>query len=110
AADQHADVADASIAGAQPDRQERAVPDAFGLAVEHAGLIPLHPFLPQLFQRTGVVRAGDRSVADDTLPRAAALLSYAARGDDEPIEFDLGFVKVLLGRRPETPLPLAAGA
>src|SRR5262249_30010294 len=75
----------------------------------HAGLILIHPFLPQLFERTGVVRAGESSIGDEVLPRAAALLSFAARGDDEPIEFDLAFVKVLLGRRPETPVPLAGG-
>lgn len=81
---------------------------AFGFAVDHAGLVLLHPFLPRLFERTGVLRSGEASLGD-ALPRAAALLCMAARGVDEPFEFELGFVKVLLGLRPDTDLPLSSG-
>src|SRR5262249_32649428 len=42
-------------------------------------------------------------------PRAAALLSFAALGADDPIEFELGLIKVLLGLRPDADLPLAPG-
>ena len=86
-----------------------AEPDAFGLTVEHAGLILIHPFLPQLFEHTGLWARGVSRLADESLPRAAALLSYLALGDDYPIEFDLPLIKVLLGLQPETALPLAAG-
>lgn len=90
-------------------RPTSAQSDAFDLTVEYSGLILIHPFLPQLFEQTGLWRPGESRLHDASLPRAAALLSYAARGDDEPIEFDLPLVKVLLGLRPETALPLAAG-
>lgn len=83
--------------------------EAFGVAVEHAGLVLLHPFLPRLFEQTGVLRAGETSLAVDRRPRAAALLSFASRGVDEPIEFELGFIKVLLGLRPDTDLLVSAG-
>ena len=69
----------------------------------------LHPFLPQLFAATGIAASGQTSIATDQLPRAAALLSFAARGDDEPVEWELGFIKILLGLRPETELLVPAG-
>jgi len=96
----------------EPDKARPASavqPDAFGLTVEHAGLILIHPFLPQLFDHTGLWTPGRSRLADESLPRAAALLSYLALGGDDPIEFDLPLVKVLLGLAPETALPLAAG-
>ena len=86
-------------------------PAPFGLAVDHAGLVLLHPFLPLLFERTGVVpaSASHRSLSDDVVPRAAALLSFAARGDDDPFELELGLVKVLLGRRPDASILISSG-
>jgi hypothetical protein len=79
------------------------------VAVDHAGLVLIHPFLPTLFERTGITQTTQRSIAVEALPRAAALLAYAARGDDDPREFELGLIKVLLGLRPETVLLVPAG-
>ena len=44
---------------------------------------------------------GSRALDPAVLPRAAALLAYAALGDDNPLDFELGLIKVLLGLRPE---------
>ena len=41
------------------------------------------------------------------LPAAAALLHGLANGPGRPHEFELGFIKVLLGHAPDTPLPHA---
>jgi hypothetical protein len=85
-------------------------PDQLGVAVDHAGLVILHPFLPRLLQRAGILPpGGEASLAATSLPRAAALLSLAATGADEPFEFELGFVKVLLGLRPDTDLQVSSG-
>jgi len=79
------------------------------VAVDHAGLVLIHPFLPRLFERTGITKTAQRSISPEALPRAAALLAYAARGDDDPREFELGLIKVLLGLRPDTTLLVPAG-
>jgi contractile injection system tape measure protein len=79
------------------------------VAVDHAGLVLIHPFLPRLFERAGIAQTAPRSIAPEALPRAAALLAYAARGDDDPREFELGLIKVLLGLRPDTTLLVPAG-
>lgn len=85
--------------------------EAPGVAVDFAGLVLLHPFLPRFFERTHVVgTANDAELAPDALARAAALLSYAARGIDDPFEFELGFVKVLLGLRHDSEVAIIAGA
>ena len=79
------------------------------VAVDYAGLVLIHPFLPRLFERTGIRQTAQRPIARGALPRAAALLAYAARGDDDPREFELGLIKVLLGLRPDTTLLVPAG-
>ena len=81
----------------------------FATAVPHAGLVLIHPFLPQLFLAAGfeAVRRWDPSAPSTT--RAAALLHFAATGDEEPYELQLGMIKLLLGLAPETPLPVAGG-
>jgi hypothetical protein len=81
-----------------------AVEEAFPASVRCAGLVLLHPFLPKLFESAGLLRAGEPGLSWAELPRAAALLHWLATGRDEVLEFELGFVKVLLGRRPEEPL------
>ncbi|MDR2014702.1 MAG: hypothetical protein LBP99_03645, partial [Azoarcus sp.] len=43
------------------------------------------------------------------LPNAAALLHWMATGSDTPYEFEFSLIKVLLGLRPEDPLPAADG-
>jgi len=60
-------------------------------------------------ERTGVRLSGDAPLPDAALPRAAALLSFASRGADEPFEFELSFIKVLLGLRPDADLQVSSG-
>lgn len=69
----------------------------------------LHPFLPRLFENLGLFRAGEPGFAWAALPRAAALLHALATGRDEVLEFEIGFIKVLLGRPPEEPLLVSGG-
>lgn len=83
-----------------------------GLPVRSAGLVLLHPYLPRLFAALGWV--AERHPAGETfpwaaLPRAAALLNWLATGREEPLEFELGTVKLLLGLRPDDALPVADG-
>ena len=92
-----------------PARDIAADDDLPGLVVGHAGLILLHPFLPRLFERLGVAPHGARALDSGSLARAAALLAYAALGDDQPLDFELGLIKVLLGLRPEAVVLTPAG-
>jgi hypothetical protein len=69
----------------------------------------IHPFLPRLFERTAIALAGERAIGPHALRRAAAVLAYAARGEDAPLEFELGFIKVLLGLDPGEPLLVPPG-
>ncbi|MEO8601074.1 MAG: contractile injection system tape measure protein [bacterium] len=71
----------------------------------HAGLVLLHPFLPQLFAATGMRTTADGSLEPAALPIAATLLCYLATGRSESHDLELPFIKVLLGLRPETELP-----
>lgn len=84
----------------RPDEQQ---------AVQDAGLVLLHPFLPQLFTATGILRDDQRQPDPERLGRAAALLHWLATGRDEVFEFELGIVKPLLGLDPEAPLAVANG-
>lgn len=83
-------------------------PAPAGFVVPAAGLVLLHPYLPRLLDATGLYPAGSRGpLANAALPAAAALLHGLASGQGRPHEFELGFIKVLLGHAPDTPLPHA---
>ncbi len=85
------------------------VDGAFPIVVVHAGLVLLHPFLPQFFHAVGLKLPPKPDPESRTVARAAALLNYVATGSDEPYELRLGFVKLLLGLAPDTPVPVGAG-
>ncbi|HWR01831.1 MAG TPA: contractile injection system tape measure protein [Chlorobaculum sp.] len=77
---------DPGLTDEHPDRRS-------GIYVEHAGLVLLHPFLPQLFRALGIA-------GDDTLlmpERALRLLHFLATGEDQAAEYDLVFPKILCG-------------
>ncbi|MBP7392646.1 MAG: hypothetical protein KA945_02290 [Zoogloea sp.] len=83
-------------------------PAPTGFVVPAAGLVLLHPYLARLLDATGLYPAGSRGpIGDAVLPAAAALLHGLANGPGRPHEFELGFIKVLLGHAPDTPLPHA---
>lgn len=83
--------------------QRPAARSATGLLVPQAGLVLLHPYLPRLFEAAGLVAAGHRGpLPDAVVPRAAALLHWLASGT-AALEFELPFVKLLLGLTPDTP-------
>jgi hypothetical protein len=83
-----------------------------GLPVQACGLVLLHPYLPRLFAGLGWIAADHpfgTALPAAILPTAAALLHWLASGDDNPHEFELGLIKLLLGLAPDEPLPVAGG-
>lgn len=110
--------ADATRPQGQPPEEQPGLPTgreqqpAPGMALRSAGLVLLHPYLPRLFAALGWIEAahpqGER-FPWERLAHAAALLNWLATGRDEPFEFELGTAKLLLGLRPDDPLPAAAG-
>jgi len=88
---------------------EEAARDDLPVIVPHAGLVLLHPYLPRLFDVTGLARPEKSSLAPESLHRAASLLYWLATGRGEPVEFELGAIKVLLGLAPTTPLVVGDG-
>jgi hypothetical protein len=83
------------------DTQEEsahALPDGHpeelsGLYVDHAGLVLLHPFLPQFFRALGIA-GDDKILAAD---RALQLLHFLATGKEQVAEYELLFPKLLCG-------------
>ncbi len=80
-----------------------------GLAVSDSGLILLHPFLTRLFAQTGVLGRDATTIAASQLSRAAALLHFAATGEDDARELDLGLARILLGVPIGAPLAVSPG-
>jgi hypothetical protein len=89
------------------DTGERPAP--FGRMVHHAGLVLLHPFLPRFFESTSIKEAGQPALTSGMLPRAAALLHLLATGEEDVLELELDFIKVLLGLPLDSPLPVSEG-
>ncbi|WP_437682272.1 contractile injection system tape measure protein [Sorangium sp. So ce131] len=102
--------ADAPLPADLPPAAPRApAAEPFGRVAICAGLLLVHPFLARLFEGTGLRRPDEAALPVSALPRAAALLYFLATGEEEAHEFELGFLKVLLGAPPEAPLSVAAG-
>ncbi len=91
------------------ESQRSASAEPFLLPVSHVGLLLLHPYLPRFFESTGVKEAKRAELPADRLPRAAALLHLLAVGEAEVHEFELDFIKLLLGLTPDAPLPVSSG-
>lgn len=70
-----------------------------GIFVACAGLVLLHPFLPQLFASLGIAN-DDRLIEPD---RAMRLMHYLASGEREAAEHVLVLPKMLCGLEPGTP-------
>jgi hypothetical protein len=81
----------------------------FPLLINHAGLILLHPFITRFFENTGIKEAGIAQLSSFVTARAAALLHFLATGREDVYEYELGFIKILLGLPPEVPLLVAEG-
>lgn len=76
--------------------------------VDYAGLVILAPFLGRFLSACDVETDSQR-INYDHLPKAAALLYALVRGNDECREYDLGFIKIMLGIDFNSPVLLVPG-
>ena len=95
---------------ARPHHDDRS-PDGAQLRVPafYAGLVVLTPFLPRLFAARNVAHPGEQTLTPEALRRAAALLHFAATGENEGHEYELGFIKTLLGVPADRAILFASG-
>jgi hypothetical protein len=77
--------------------------------VSNAGLVILHPFFQRLFENTNILDPGQAEISVSSLPKAAALLYYLATGTEEIYEYELGFIKLLIGLLPSAHLLVSIG-
>jgi len=84
-------------------------PGELGISVQYAGLVFLHPFFSSLFTISGIITEGDKQIPVRNLSKAAALLHFVATGREELFEFELGFIKLLLGMDPSDSLAVSKG-
>jgi hypothetical protein len=103
AAEDSAVVAPHSATQTQPEEE------LYPLLVQHSGMILLHPFLPKLLENVGITDPASRRLNGFALPRAAAILHFLATGHEEIFEYELGFIKIMLGLQPTTALPAGEG-
>ncbi|MBC6989574.1 contractile injection system tape measure protein [Hymenobacter sp. BT491] len=82
------------------DVPEPAYPETEALYVEDAGLVLLHPFLPQFFATMGVAQA--RKLLQPA--RALFLLHYLATGAETAKEYELVLPKILCGLPVDMPV------
>jgi hypothetical protein len=76
------------------------------LPVSNAGLILLHPYIPRYLKACGINMSSPGPTRAD-YDLAAALLYHLVAADEQPQEYQLGVVKLMLGLSPEYPLPIA---
>src|SRR5436189_5853832 len=82
------------------------VDGAFPIVVGHAGLVLLHPFLPQFFHAVGLELPPKPDPESPTVARAAALLDYVATRTSQPDPLPAGFVTPVHRLAPDPPVPV----
>jgi hypothetical protein len=102
---------DATTAGDALSHSESLLYQGNGLryTAQNAGLLLLHPFFVRLFVYCGILPENGKVISAWNLSKAAALLHFLATGRDEVYEYELGFIKVLLGLNPDQPLAVSKG-
>lgn len=83
-----------------------------GLSVSSVGLLLLHPYLNRLFVGLGWIDEDHdqgKPFPARHLAQAASLLHWLATGNDRINEYELVFIKLLLGIRPENSLLMDGG-
>ena len=73
--------------------------------ISNAGLVLLHPFLPELFKKLNYTK-GDEFTGEPAIFKAIHLLQYMVYGNQTCPEYLLIFNKILCGYTPEKPIPL----
>ena len=74
------------------------------ILIEKAGLILLHPFLPQFFTKLGFYKKVKKQIEHDKIHEATQLLHYLATKNETPYEYELSFEKFLCGVPLNTPI------
>lgn len=83
-----------------------------GIPLRAAGLLLLHPWLPQVFAELGWHTASAPRGAGfppEHLAPALAFLHWLASGEDEAPDYELGGAGLLLGLAPDAVFPVGAG-
>ena len=92
--------------GAAKERGQSSNPDAASDAalqpkksvrVGNAGLVLLAPYLPVLFDRTGLLVRPDTQIEPTDIPRALRLLDYLVYGQAQPSDPGLELSRILCG-------------
>jgi hypothetical protein len=78
----------------QPKKQKQKTDE--GIFINNAGLVLLHPFLPQLFETTGLTIKNEW-VGETSRYHAIALLQFLLSGKNDFEEFNLPLNKILCG-------------
>ena len=84
-----------------PDETEADDPES--IYISNAGLVLLNPFIPALFERTGIVSNGNFT-NEEKKQRGVHLLQYLANGKEQNPEYVMPLPKVLCGMELNQPL------
>lgn len=74
------------------------------ILIQKAGLVILHPFLPQLFTTLGFYNKGEKQIHPDKIHAATQVLHFLATKNESPHEYELTFEKFLCGIPINTPI------
>lgn len=78
--------------------------DTEEILIDNAGLILLHPFLPQLFTKLDFYTKDEKKLNPNKIHEATQLLHFLATKNESPFEYELTFEKFLCGIPFNTPI------
>ncbi|MBL7740228.1 MAG: hypothetical protein JNK14_13510 [Chitinophagaceae bacterium] len=86
-----------------PDKKVLPEKEEHGIYINNAGLIILHPFLPQLFEQL-LLTVDNTWVNEEARHKAVLVTSFLVTGVEDTAEFDLPLNKILCGMAPDEPV------
>jgi hypothetical protein len=93
------ELAESTVADIHEKKKNRLA-EGEQIYIANAGMVLLHPFIPTLFSRAGLMIDG-RFIDETCRYKAALLLQYAATGNEGSLEHELVLNKILVGMQPE---------
>lgn len=86
-----------------PEEQPLQIDPQEAWHIDHAGLVLIHPFIPNLLEKTGLTE-NKMFPSDTQQQRALGLLHYIVSGQEKALEFELTLPKLLCGIPLGTPV------
>ena len=97
------DVSKESVVNEPAHKPEKTVEQEEFIYIKNAGIVILHPFFPQLFENSVLIRE-EQWVDEEAMQLALQIMGFLSTGNEMTEEFDMPLNKILCGMEIQDPI------